>query len=75
MNWSPAMSAQLTAVFRKVPEEIPGANVQEPSLEEARNSLVEAVQLVLEANRTLARVNLGESADLIREPFHLDPAA
>ena len=76
------MTAQLTAVFRKVPEgyigwveEIPGANVQEASLEEARDSLAEAVQLVLEANRTLARVDLSDTADLIREPFRLDPAA
>ena len=76
------MTAQLTAVFRKVPEgyigwveEIPGANVQEASLEEARDSLAEAVQLVLEANRTLARVDLSDAADLIREPFRLDPAA
>ena len=70
------MAAQLTAVFRKVPEgyigwveEIPGAHVQEPSLEEARDSLTEAVQLVLKANRTLVRVDLSDTADLIREPF------
>ena len=45
------MSAQLTAVFRRVPEgfvgrveEIPGANVQEATLDEARESLAEAVR-------------------------------
>ncbi|MCL2647861.1 MAG: hypothetical protein FWD61_12750 [Phycisphaerales bacterium] len=50
----------VTAVFLQVPEgyigfveEIPGANVQEETFAEARKSLVEAVQLVLEANRTL----------------------
>ena len=76
------MSAQLTAVFRKVPEgfigwveEIPGANVQEASLAEARESLAEAVALVLAANRELARAALEGVGDVIREPFRLEPAA
>ena len=76
------MSAQLTAVFREVPEgyigwveEIPGANVQEATLAEARQSLVEAVELVLAANRELARTALGGATDVIREPFRLEPAA
>lgn len=50
----------LTAVFQKVPEgyigfveELPGANTQGNTLEEARDNLKEAVQLVLEANRQL----------------------
>lgn len=49
-----------TAVFRKFPEgyaafveELPGANTQGKTLEEARKNLTEAVQLVLETNRTL----------------------
>lgn len=52
---------QLTAVFMQVPEgyiafveELPGANTQGATLEEARENLVEAVQLVLEANREVA---------------------
>jgi len=52
---------KLTAVFRKVPEgyiafveELPGANTQAATLDEARRNLKEAVALVLEANRTLA---------------------
>ena len=52
---------QLTAVFRKVPEayigfveELPGANTQGATLEEARANLSEAFELVLDANRTLA---------------------
>jgi predicted RNase H-like HicB family nuclease len=56
------MDLQFTAVFRKVPEgyigfveELPGANTQGATLEEARANLQEAVALVLEANRTLAR--------------------
>jgi predicted RNase H-like HicB family nuclease len=50
----------LTAVFRKVPEgyiafveELPGANTQGATLAEARANLLEAVELVLEANRDL----------------------
>jgi predicted RNase H-like HicB family nuclease len=49
-----------TAVFKKVPEgyigwveELPGANTQGETLEEARENLHEAVQLVLEAIRVL----------------------
>jgi predicted RNase H-like HicB family nuclease len=52
---------EFTAVFRKVPEgyiafveELPGANTQAATLDEARRNLKEAVALVLEANRTLA---------------------
>ena len=51
----------MTAVFEKVPEgyigfveELPGANTQGATLEEAHANLAEAVELILEANRTLA---------------------
>lgn len=50
-----------TAVYLPVPEgfiafveELPGANTQGATLEEARENLQEAIQLVLEANRALA---------------------
>ena len=64
---------QLTAVYLKVPEgyvgfveELPGANTQGETLEEARINLQEAVQLVLEANRLLAEeILIGK--DFIRE--------
>jgi predicted RNase H-like HicB family nuclease len=66
---------QFTAVFRRVPEgyigfveELPGANVQAATLEEARSDLVEAVELVLDANRTMAEESL-EGQDVIREPL------
>jgi predicted RNase H-like HicB family nuclease len=69
------MKEQLTAVFEKVSEgyigfveELPGANAQGDSLEEARTNLKEAVQLVLEANRTLAKETVGDKA-VIREPL------
>lgn len=52
---------QLTAVYLPVPEgyiafveELPGANTQGETLEEARENLREAVEMVLEANRQLA---------------------
>jgi len=68
------MDLQFTAVFRKVPEgyigfveELPGANTQGATLEEARANLQEAVALVLEANRTLAQDAPG--TDVIREPL------
>jgi predicted RNase H-like HicB family nuclease len=55
------MTIKLTAVFQKVPEgyiafveELPGANTQGATLEEARMNLHEAIELVLEANRCLA---------------------
>lgn len=71
------MALQLTAVFRKVPEgyvafveELPGANTQGSTLDEARSNLLEAVELVLEANRTLAEEDIGES-EVIREPLRL----
>ena len=36
-------------------EELPGANTQGHTLEETRENLKEAVQLIIEANRELAR--------------------
>ena len=71
------MTIQLTAVFEKVAEgyigfveELPGANSQGGTLEEARANLKEALQLVLEANRTLAEEALGNKP-VIREPLAL----
>ena len=67
------MEMAFTAVFQKVPEgyiafveELPGANTQGATLEEARENLREAVELVIEANRALAREELGKS-EVIRE--------
>lgn len=71
------MQLELTAVYRKVSEgyiafveELPGANSQGETLEEARENLREAVILVLEANRTLAEEELG-ATEVIREPLRL----
>ena len=71
------MKLELTAVFQKVPEgyigfieELPGANTQGETLEVARRNLEEDVHLVLEANRQLAREELGEQ-EVIREPLQI----
>ena len=71
------MQLQLTAVFRKVPEgyiafveELPGANTQGATLDEARANLREAVELTLAANRALAEEDLA-GAEVIREPLKL----
>lgn len=49
-------------------EELPGANAQERTLEEARESLREAVADVLDANRELTRTEF-EGRDVVREPL------
>ncbi|MGA2184383.1 MAG: type II toxin-antitoxin system HicB family antitoxin [Bryobacteraceae bacterium] len=70
----------LTAVYMKVPEgyvafveELPGANTQGETLEEARANLEEAVTMVLDANRELSEQSL-QGADVVRETLIL-PAA
>ncbi|MDQ1523167.1 MAG: hypothetical protein QOE47_1091 [Pyrinomonadaceae bacterium] len=67
------MDITLTAVYQEVPEgyiafveELPGANSQGSTLEEARANLEEAVELVMEANRELAKESLRGRA-VIRE--------
>lgn len=68
---------QLTAVFMACPEgyvgfveELPGANTQGATLDEARANLREAVQMVLDANRELAERSIA-GKDVSREPFDL----
>jgi predicted RNase H-like HicB family nuclease len=74
------MKVTLTAVFRRFPEgyaafveELPGANTQGATLEEARANLVEAVTMVLQANRELSEAEL-KGQDVIREPLLLNAA-
>jgi predicted RNase H-like HicB family nuclease len=71
---------QFTAVYLKVPEgfvafveELPGANTQGATLEEARENLREAVSLVLEANRELAEQGLA-GQEVTKERFSLSEA-
>lgn len=59
------MHEELTAIFQKSPygyigyvQELPGANTQGKTLEETKRNLIEAIRLVLEANRMLAEEEL-----------------
>lgn len=74
------MEIQLTAVFEKVPEgyigfveELPGANTQGATLDEARENLREVIFLVLDANRVLCEESI-EGRDVIREPLRIRAA-
>lgn len=65
-----------TAIIQKVKEgyigfveELPGANTQGETIEEVRENLKEAVQLILDANKTfLQEIITGEN--VIREPIN-----
>ncbi len=66
---------KLTAIFEKAGdwwlgyvEELPGANTQGQTLDEARENLREAVQLIIEANRELLLQQI-EGHEIIREPL------
>lgn len=74
------MEITLTAVFKKFPEgyaafveELPGANTQGATLDEARENLREAVEMVLQANRELAEESL-QGAEVLREPLAITAA-
>jgi predicted RNase H-like HicB family nuclease len=68
---------KLTAVFASAPEggftafveEIPGAISEGETMDEARENLADALRMVLECNRELARET--ESADVVRETMEL----
>ena len=69
---------KLTAVYLKVPEgyigfveELPGANTQGNTLQEAQDNIREAIKMTLEANRILAQESLDETQDVIREPVNM----
>jgi predicted RNase H-like HicB family nuclease len=51
-------------------EELPGANTQGKTLEEARANLKEAVQMVLQSNRELTRENVA-GKNVVREELIL----
>jgi predicted RNase H-like HicB family nuclease len=52
-------------------EELPGANVQEHTLDEARESLKEAVTLIIESNRALGREEL-HGEPVVREELEVE---
>lgn len=71
------MEARYTAVFEQVgdwwmafAEELPGANTQGRTMEEARENLKEAIQLILEANRELAQQR-SQGHEVVREELLL----
>jgi predicted RNase H-like HicB family nuclease len=69
------MEHRFTAVYQKEGEwwigwveELPGANTQGATFEEARENLKEAVEMILEANRELAeRDSAGK--EVVKEPL------
>lgn len=68
---------RFTAVFQRdgdwwigFVEELPGANTQGKTLDEARENLVEAIHLVLDANREITRRET-EGREIIREEIHI----
>ncbi len=65
------MQNTFTAVFEQdgewwigYVEELPGANTQGRTLEEARENLKEAIQLVMEANREITQREIEGKLDL-----------
>ena len=69
------MENRFTGVFEQVGEwwigyveELPGANTQGRTLDEVRENLKEAVRLIIETNRDLARRD-AEGRDVTREPI------
>lgn len=69
---------ELTAVFEEVPEggyisfieETPGVNAQGETLEEAKTNLLEALELIMDTQRMLAKKELGNK-NVIRENLEL----
>jgi predicted RNase H-like HicB family nuclease len=67
-----------TAVFVEDPkggysayvEEIPGANSQGETLEEAKENLMEALQMVLETNKILSQKNILKGTKSHKETLH-----
>jgi predicted RNase H-like HicB family nuclease len=72
------MDATFTAVFEQSDdgwvvgwvEELPGANTQGKTIEEARENLKEAVELVIEARRELARRDI-QGRKVVREALQV----
>ena len=72
----------LTAIYEEAEEgghigyiaELPGANAQGATLEEARENLLEAAQMILDANRETAEKRLTDPAKAKRERLTLQAA-
>jgi predicted RNase H-like HicB family nuclease len=72
----------LTAIYEEAEEggyigyvaELPGANTQGETLEEVRENLIEAAQLILDANREATEKRLTDPAKVKRERLTLEAA-
>ena len=72
----------LTAIYEEGEEggytgyiaELPGANTQGETMDEVRENLLEAVQMILEANRDEAERRLSQDAKVTRERLTLRAA-
>ncbi|MGB8507114.1 MAG: type II toxin-antitoxin system HicB family antitoxin [Pyrinomonadaceae bacterium] len=72
----------LTAIYEEAEEggyiayiaELPGANTQGETMEEVRENLFEAVQLILESNRAESERRLTKDAKVTRERLTLRAA-
>lgn len=72
----------LTAVYEEAEEggyigyvaELPGANTQGETMEEVRANLLEATQMILEANREESERRSSDNAKVTREQFILRAA-
>jgi predicted RNase H-like HicB family nuclease len=70
-----AMQRSFTAVFQPADEggyiawveELPGANTQGETLDEARENLKEAIELILEVNRERALADVDETVAIREE--------
>lgn len=72
------MKSSFNAIFEKVNdcyigyvEELPGANTQGKTLEEARENLYEAIELILLSNREITEKRL-QGKEFIREKIKVD---
>ncbi len=75
VRYTDCMKQQFTAVYKKAGkwyvgwiEEIPGVNTQGKTLKELKENLKEALFLVLETNRLLARRGIKDKS-VTREPI------
>jgi predicted RNase H-like HicB family nuclease len=73
---------RLTAIYEEAAEggyigyiaELPGANTQGETLDEVRENLLEAVQMILDANREESERRLGKGAKVTKESLTLHAA-
>ncbi len=72
------MKSAFTAIFEKIDdcyiayvEELPGVNTQGKTVEEARENLFEAIELILISNRELSERKL-KGKEFIRENIKVD---